>query len=241
MAQWLELTGLKERTFYKAKAKLVAQGKLAEKVEGFITLKYESSVIDLGEKQRKKGADTTESSDCPIVQSTCPNGQVERPIVQDDCPNGQDDCPIVQKQELEPLTNIVSSVAPNITDKADKAAPQSAALSAYKNEEKKANGPNEEEKSGPNIPFAYEQMLEQAEKELASTEKMWKRQAIAKRIKLIKDRLARAKSEQQQQLKSHALYPIYSFEGVGWEKAARHFGHSEDAIAEFKDLLSFCK
>lgn len=95
---WLDLTGLQERTFYKAKAKLIAVGRLEERITGFVELWMSSAIAGtigdgptvpdcptLPERSRDSTRPTVQ--DCPTVQ--------DRPTVQD-CPSVQADCLTVQ-------------------------------------------------------------------------------------------------------------------------------------------------
>jgi hypothetical protein len=280
VAQWLELTGLKERTFYKAKAKLVAQGKLAEKVEGFITLKYESSVVDLSEKQSKKDADSTESSDCPIVQNDCPNGQPERPIVQNDCPNGQperpivqNDCPngqverpIVQNERSKPMTSLGSILSSDITNVAN--TPNQEEGGKIRNFEEKKEGQDlpeeilakmarlkilggDRDSKVLEVCTSGQFNLTQVKGALDHVSKTWyscenpaavflyqlprqPRQAVKQKTERDKLRAPLFVAHENQ----IPITELYGRHSSSWEEAARHFGHSEEAIAKFKQSLS---
>ncbi|MCT7957290.1 hypothetical protein [Laspinema palackyanum] len=109
---WLDLTGLKERTFYKAKAKLIATGRLEERITGSVELWMSSAIAGIIEPQSSPTVQDCPSlpedsmdPDCPTVQEDCPivpvptqsTVQADCPIVlAPNCPTVQQDCPIVQ-------------------------------------------------------------------------------------------------------------------------------------------------
>lgn len=121
---WLELTGLQERTFYKAKAKLIATGRLEERITGHVELWMSSAIA---------GTIQPESSprvqDCPTLPERsmdpdCPSVQTERPIVPDpDCPTVPVDCPSVQPdcpngQVTGPIVQVSGPIVRNERSKA---------------------------------------------------------------------------------------------------------------------------
>lgn len=113
---WLELTGLKERTFYGAKAKLIATGRLKERIIGTVELWMPDSNIVPFDDDSNGDICTTMQPDCTTMQRDCK-------ILQEDCTTMQTDCNILQNQPPEPLLQKDFSVSSNrsdITNKSNK-------------------------------------------------------------------------------------------------------------------------
>ena len=132
---WLELTGLQERTFYKAKAKLVSTGRLEERITGSVELWMSSPIAGTIEPQSSPRlqdcptrSERSEDQDRPTVQVqnrqivpvlTQSTVQPERPtVLASTCPTVQEDCPIVQTdcpngQVTGPIVQVDCPIVPN--------------------------------------------------------------------------------------------------------------------------------
>lgn len=119
--EWLNLTGLKERTFYSAKAKLIATGRINEHIIGIVSLwicSAEDKVIELPTRAVNDDSSTgqtckTLQDDCTTMQSDCKTMQDERTTMQKDCNNVQSEAP-------ESPQSKTSEVSPNNSNKPTK-------------------------------------------------------------------------------------------------------------------------
>jgi hypothetical protein len=142
---WMNLTGLPERTFYKAKAKLVSTGRLDERITGSVELWMSSPIAGVIEPQsspRLQDCPTLPERStqterpivhalvCPTVQApTQSTVQTERPTVPaSTCPTVQPDCPIVQPncpngQVTGPIVQVDCPIVRNPPPKASTSKP----------------------------------------------------------------------------------------------------------------------
>lgn len=119
--EWLTLTGLKERTFYSAKAKLIATGRINEQITGIVSLwicSAEDKVIEL--PTRAVNNDSSTGQTCQTLQNNCTTMQSNCTTMQDERTTMQEDCNNVRNEATKPAQSKASGVFPTNSTKPTK-------------------------------------------------------------------------------------------------------------------------